>query len=94
MAQKSGISPDLLSALPSPLVCSLSATSVLMRFRDVQLHKIIANLDDPHHLSTYNPALAVFYKIVDFPDLLHVLQLSWEQKLKLMKRSDKVGSHC
>ncbi|XP_039730577.1 nephrocystin-1 isoform X10 [Pteropus medius] len=83
-------SRDILSLLPETLIGSMSSIHLLIFYRQILgdvLLKDRMSMQSAEFIS--NPVLATFPKLLEQPDVMDALRISWAEKESTLKRSEK-----
>nr|KAF6423248.1 nephrocystin 1 [Rousettus aegyptiacus] len=83
-------SRDILSLLPETLIGSMSSIHLLIFYRQILgdvLLKDRMSMQNAEFIS--NPVLATFPKLLEQPDVMDALRISWAEKESTLKRSEK-----
>ncbi|XP_011384198.1 nephrocystin-1 isoform X7 [Pteropus vampyrus] len=86
-------SRDILSLLPETLIGSMSSIHLLIFYRQILgdvLLKDRMSMQSAEFIS--NPVLATFPKLLEQPDVMDALRISWAEKESTLKRSEKTES--
>ncbi|XP_023382108.1 nephrocystin-1 isoform X6 [Pteropus vampyrus] len=86
-------SRDILSLLPETLIGSMSSIHLLIFYRQILgdvLLKDRMSMQSAEFIS--NPVLATFPKLLEQPDVMDALRISWAEKESTLKRSEKIHS--
>ncbi|KAI8923350.1 hypothetical protein BC831DRAFT_471527 [Entophlyctis helioformis] len=82
---------EQLDNLPTVMIGHLAAGAVFSLFRQAQARALVlrANAKEGGLDAVYEPILSLFPKIAEQPDLLQLLVLLWERKVRTLKSSEK-----